>query len=373
MNPEEQRRRWRRWRLVLGEAADGVAKDDAGPVLPGAHDQGIDRVLSDLYEGGREGGLGQSAPRLLRWLGDLRHYFPTEVMTVIQQDAMARLDLEQLSLTPDLLGAVEPDVSLIPVLLALAAEMPAPTRQAAREVVGRLVAQLTGRWRQPVRQAVRGHLDRRRPPRPRRSSEIDWPRTIRANLAHSRPGHPAIISGRLIARRGATARPSRRTIIICLDQSGSMAGSAVHAAIMAAVIAAMPTFRTHLVAFDTSVVDLTPFLDDPVELLFSLNLGGGTDIRRALDYARQLMVEPAETLIFLLSDLFDGGDRDSLLATLTAIDRSGARLVPLLALDHDGAPAFNHDLAACLANRGRRPVAATPDQFPELLREVLDS
>jgi uncharacterized protein with von Willebrand factor type A (vWA) domain len=372
MNRDEQERR-RRWRLILGEAAAGLAEADSGPLLTGPHDQGIDRALGDLYDASPEGGLGQSAPRLLRWLGDIRHYFPAEVVTIIQRDALARLDLESLPQLPDLLEAVEPDVALIPVLLALAAEMPATTRDAAREVVRRLVARLTERLRQPIRQAVRGHLERIRPPRPRRWREIDWPRTIRANLANSVPGHPPLLNGRLIGRRGATARPARRTIIICLDQSGSMARSAVHAAIMAAVIAAIPTFRTHLIAFDTSVVDLTPFLDDPVELLFNLNLGGGTDMRRALDYARQLMVEPSQTLIFLISDLFDAGDRDALLATLTAIDQSGARLVPLLALDNDGAPAFNHDFAAWFANHGRRPFAATPDQFPELLRDALDS
>ena len=79
---------------------------------------------------------------------------------------------------------------------------------------------------------------------------------------------------------------------MCIDQSGSMAESVVYSSVFGAVLASLRSVRTRLVVFDTEVVDLTDELDDPVDVLFGVQLGGGTDINRALAYCESLVERP---------------------------------------------------------------------------------
>lgn len=369
--------RLRRWRLILGET--GVSAPER---LADETDRAIDRALDSLYGGDRKGTLRRSAPRLIDWLGDIRRYFPTEVVHLLQRDAIERLDLRRLLLEPESLEAVaaaESDPSLLQTILALAASMPEETRRTAREVVRRLVAELAGNLEPRLRQALGSGASRSRQLRPQRASDFDWPRTIRANLAHYQPDFRTVIPVNRVSKHRASLR---QTVILCIDQSASMAGSAVHAAILGSVLASIPSLRTHLLVFDTSVVDLTAHLADPVDLLFSLNLGGGTDIRAALQYAQGLVGQPEKTVLFLISDLHDGGRREDLIQTFVNLRKSGLEVVSLLALDDRPAsiankpaankPAWNKEVADELVALGLPALAATPEQFPDLLAAILD-
>ena len=355
----------RRWRLVLGsEEADGtgVALDDA--------DLAVDRALGALYDpGGRKAGLGASAPSVARWLGDIRDLFPAPVVRVLQRDALSRLDLRKLLVEPELLEAVVPDVHLVAALVSLAGVMPARAREAARRVVRRVTEALVARLEQPMRQAVTGSLLRGARTRRPRAGDLDWERTIRANLKHYQPPWKTVLP---VVRIGhGRRRNALRDVILCVDQSGSMAPSVVYAGIFAAVLAALPAVSTRLVAFDVNVVDLTAALADPVDVLFGVQLGGGTDINRALAYCQTLVTRPRETVLVLISDLFEGGDRENLLRRVGAIARSGVRMIALLALSDEGAPAYDHELAAELAARDVPAFAVTPDLFPELMSAAL--
>ena len=364
--------RLRRWRLILGET--GVSGPER---LADETDRAIDRALDSLYGGDRKGTLRRSTPRLIDWLGDIRRYFPTEVVHLLQRDAIERLDLRRLLLEPESLEAVaaaESEPSLLPTILTLAASMPEETRRTAREVVQRLVAELTGNLEPRLRRAFGSGASRSRQLRPQRASDFDWPRTIRANLAHYQPDFRTVIPVNRVARPRASLR---QTVILCIDQSASMAGSAVHAAILGSVLASIPSLRTHLLVFDTAVVDLTAHLADPVELLFSLNLGGGTDIRAALQYAQGLVDQPEKTVLFLISDLHDGGRREDLIQTFVNLRKSGLEVVSLLALDDRptpaaNKPAWNQEVADELAALGLPALAATPERFPDLLAAILD-
>lgn len=380
--------RLRRWRLVLGEASgldepgdDGAEPDDGvrTAVELDADDRRIDRALGALYDQrppprggrGRAGGLQRSAPSVARWLGDIRRYFSAPVVRVLQHDAIERLDLRQLLLEPEMLDAVEPDVHLAALLVELASVVPEQTRATARQVVRRvtddLVAHLGGRTHEAVRGAL-ARAERTRRPRP---ADIDWDRTIRANLRHWSPEHQALVPERLV---GASRRQHRlvRDVIVAIDQSASMAESVVHAAVFGSVLASLPALRTHVVAFDTAVADLTAHVTDPVEVLFGVQLGGGTDIAGALGYCRTLVERPSQTLLVLVSDLFDGGVPGAVEAVVEQLVRAGVTVVVLLALSDDGAPAFDHRLAEALAARGVPALACTPGAFPELLATALE-
>jgi Mg-chelatase subunit ChlD len=315
--------RLRRWRLVLGGGdADGTAVRLAGD------DQRIDQALGALYDRtiptgrgtGRSAGLSRSAPSVARWLGDIRRYFPTPVVQVLQRDAVERLDLRQLLLEPELLGELEPDLHLVTLLVELNRALPDETRATAREVVARVLAKLEEQLADHTRQAVRGALARAsRTGRPR-PADIDWTRTIRANLRHFLPERATLIPERLIGY-GRHQRSLARDVVIAIDQSGSMAGSVVHASVFACVLARLPTLRTSLVAFDTAVADLTPLLADPVDVLFGVQLGGGTDINRALAYCESVIERPADTVLVLISDLYEGGNQAEMLKRAAAIER----------------------------------------------------
>ncbi|WP_433732196.1 VWA domain-containing protein [Nocardia sp. CA-129566] len=363
----------RRWRLVLGTAAEQPLGD-----LGSADDEAMDRALSALYNTGddqnsgkRSAGLGGSAPKVARWLGDIRTYFPSTVVEVMQRDAVDRLNLTQLLLEPELLEAVEPDVHLVGTLLSLNRVMPETTKATARMVVEKVVREIEQRIAAHTVAAVSGALNRAaRVSRPR-LRDIDWDRTIRANLANYLPEYRTVVPERLIGY-GRKAQAVRRDVVLAIDQSGSMASSVVYASVFGAVLASMRSLKTSLVVFDTEVVDLTEQLTDPVEVLFGTQLGGGTDINRAIAYSQSLITRPADTLFVLISDLYEGGIREEMLRRVNSMRESGVQVVVLLALSDDGAPAFDHDNAAALAALGIPAFACTPDKFPDLLALALD-
>ncbi|MEV6095806.1 VWA domain-containing protein [Nocardia sp. NPDC051981] len=365
----------RRWRLVLGSAGEAGL---GGGGLGNADDQAMDRALGALYDcggrggsGRRSGGLGGSAPQVSRWLGDIRRYFPSTVVEVMQRDAVDRLELTELLLEPELLEAVEPDVHLVGTLLSLNRVMPETTKATARTVVEKVVKEIERRIAAATVAAVGGALNRAaRVSRPK-LRDIDWDRTIRKNLANYLPEHRTVVPERLVGY-GRKAQAVKRDVVLAIDQSGSMASSVVYASVFGAVLASMRSLRTSLVVFDTAVVDLTEKLADPVEVLFGTQLGGGTDINRAIAYSQSLITRPADTLFVLISDLYEGGVRAEMLRRIRAMKEAGVQVVVLLALSDEGAPAYDRDNAAALTALGVPAFACTPDRFPDLLAVALD-
>ncbi|MFG2135485.1 VWA domain-containing protein [Streptomyces sp. NPDC048650] len=368
--------RLRRWRLVLG----GGGADGTGCELRG-RDAAMDGALASLYgrgqsdkdeyTGRRSGGLGASAPSVARWLGDIRTYFPSSVVQVMQRDAIDRLGLNNLLLEPEMLEAVEADVHLVGTLLSLNRVMPETTKETARAVVRKVVEQLEKRLATRTRAVLTGALDRSARINRPRHRDIDWDRTIRANLKNYLPEHRTVVPERLIGY-GRAAQSVKKEVVLCIDQSGSMAASVVYASVFGAVLASMRAIDTRLVVFDTSVVDLTDQIDDPVDVLFGTQLGGGTDINRALAYCQSRITRPAETVVVLISDLYEGGIRDEMLKRVATMKAAGVQFVTLLALSDEGAPAYDREHAAALAALGAPAFACTPDLFPDVMAAAIE-
>ncbi|PKL79024.1 MAG: hypothetical protein CVV27_02490 [Candidatus Melainabacteria bacterium HGW-Melainabacteria-1] len=363
--------RLRRWRLLLG----GGEAEGTGVRLQG-DEAAIDQALGALYGNGdgiegkrRQGNLAGSAPRVARWLGDVRKYFPAPVVRLLQQDAIERLDLRQLLLEPELLSQVEADVSLVADLVALSAVMPDQSKALARELVARVLSDLERRLAQPLREAVSGSLRRTVRRRRPRHGEINWDATIKFNLRHYQPDLGTIIPETLIGH--GRSRAAMQEIVLCLDQSGSMAASVVYASLFGAVLASLRALRTRLVAFDTAVVDLSELLADPVDVLFGIQLGGGTDIAQALQYCQTMIARPSESTLILISDLYEGGSAELLLQRLRELLATGVRIITLLALSDEGAPAYDANMAQQFAELGIPVFACTPDLFPELMAAAL--
>lgn len=366
MTPLDPNERLERWRLLLG----GHDADGTGHVLSGRL-LAMDKAMEALYDRGaeRRGGLGGSAPSAARWLGDIREYFPTSVVRVMQQDAIRRLGMERLLLEPEMLQAVEPDIGLVTTLMSLSGVIPQKAKASARLIVQRVVRDLQRKLDAPLRQAVAGALKRSTRTRRPRHHEIDWNRTIRANLKHYQPEYNTIVPESRIGY--GRKRNELRTVVVCIDQSGSMGESVVYSGIFGAVLASIPAMRTHVVGFDTSVVDLSEKASDPVDILMGVQLGGGTDINLALKYCQGLISRPHDTIFVLITDLYEGGDNREMLKRAAAIVGSGVRMVTLLALGDSGAPAFDEKNAAELAALGVPSFACTPDRFPDLMAAAI--
>lgn len=368
----DEAERVRRWRLLIGDEK----VDEPGSIVSlSADDRRIDAALSAVYDsrgpqdtgGKRAAGLGASAPRVVGWLGDIRTYFPSSVVQVMQRDAVDRLRLHQLLLEPELLDAVEPDVNLVATLIGMSRLLPERSRATARSVVGRVVRQIEERIAARTASAVHGALNRSaRTHRPRRHTDIDWARTISANLKHWLPEHRTVVPERLVGY-GRRRNMVQRDVVVAIDQSGSMAESVVYASILGAVMASLRALRTSLVVFDTTVVDLTDQLHDPVEVLFGTQLGGGTDINAAVAYAQGLIGSPADSIFVLISDLYEGGIEGELVRRLNAMKLAGVQVIVLLALSDSGAPSYDRDHAGALEAIGIPAFACTPDAFPDLL------
>ncbi len=353
-----------RWRLILGDAA----QESCGVALPSELLR-ADAALSALYDAERNGGLGASCPNVARWLGDIRDFFPTPVVQVMQQDALTRLNLQKMLLEPELLEAMEPDVHLVASLVSLSRILPAKTRETARRVVRRVVDQLERRLKEPMRQAITGSLNRAERNHRPRLSEIDWDRTIRANLGRYLPEKKTVVAEKLIGY--GRKRSALRDVVLCVDQSGSMAASVVYAGIFAAVMASLRAVRTRMVVFDTQVADLTDEAEDPVDLLFGVQLGGGTDINLALSYCQKVIDRPEKTILVLITDLYEGGNAADMLKRAAALKAAGVNFICLLALADNGAPGYDHHNAARFAAMGIPTFACTPDCFPGLMAAAI--
>ena len=283
-----QKERLRRWQLALGVDDEQNELSD--------RDRRLNAALSALYDTGtekRRGGLGASSPRVAKWLGDIREFFPTPVVQIVQKDAFERLSLKALMLEPEFLSTLEADVHLVADLISLRAAIPGKTLETARQVVRKVVDDLMRRLEHNTRETLRGALNRSQRTRRPRHADIDWPRTIRGNLRHYQPQHGTVVPETLVGHtRHTKSRAQLDHVVLCVDQSGSMATSVVYSSIFAAVMASIPGLSTELICFDTSIVDLTDQLADPVEVLFGVQLGGGTDNQRGAGLLRKADREP---------------------------------------------------------------------------------
>jgi Mg-chelatase subunit ChlD len=367
----------KKWRLILGaDEADGT-----GCKLSG-NDIQIDKALTALYdfdkkqkfdysESKGQGGSGASNPSVARWLGDIRTYFPQSVVQVMQNDALKQPELQRkLMLEPEILEQATPDVHLVSTLMELGKLIPEKTKDTARRVVEKVVEELMQKLEQKTIAALTGALCRSvRNYRPR-YNEIDWNTTIRKNLKHYQPDYKTIIPEVRIGF-GRKSKRSLKDIVLCLDQSGSMGTSVVYSGIFGAVMASLPNVKTKMVVFDTAVADLTEDLQDPVDLLFGVQLGGGTDINLALKYCQEIITKPDDTIMVLITDLYEGGNVQEMQQRAVELVESGVQVICLLALNDDGSPSYDANNAKFFAKNNIPVFACTPDMFPDLMAAAI--
>lgn len=375
-----------RWRLILGQEAEASLSGygEGGQITLSEEEKIMDAALAAIYDetggggtssgvsaGSKGAGAGRGALHLSKWLGDVRSCFPEDVVSIIQNDAMERKGWKQLLFEPELLAAVKPDIKLVGTLLTLKGKIPEKTKDTARRLVQALVDELVKLLETDLRRAVTGALNKRQHSPLPSLSGLDWKRTIQRNLKHYDAERRIIIPEKFYYFDRAR-RSKEWIVIVDIDQSGSMADSIIWASIIGSIFASIPALDTRVVAFDTEVVDLTEqCANDPVDMLFGIQLGGGTDIHKSVKYCEQFIEEPRKTLFILISDLYENGNQAGLVRRMRELREAGVRTMALLALSDEGRPSYDERLAAQLSRDGTPCFSCTPAMLPALVEGAL--
>lgn len=364
----EQNQNMTRWRLILGgdsKAFSNVGLNEQQSIM--------DAALAAIYDGdgqgggGKQGGKGASVPNLAKWLTDVRTFFPQDIVSVIQSDAIERKGLTKLLFEPETLKNVKPDISMVSTLMALKGQIPEKSKETARELVKSVVDEIMKRMEQDLRRAVTGALNKKNHSPISNFSAIDWKRTINRNLRNYDTDRKRLVPEKFYFFE-RNQRQKDWTVILDIDQSGSMADSIIYSSVMGSIFASMPALDTHVVAFDTEMTDLTELCqNDPVDMLFGVQLGGGTDINKSVAYCQNLIENPRKTMFILISDLYEGGVRKGLLRRLNEMHEDGVKVITLLALSDKGKPDYDVNLAKDISKLGIACFACSPDRLPELV------
>ncbi|WP_323659927.1 VWA domain-containing protein [Pectobacterium versatile] len=374
---DDKEKNGKRWRLILGHYAD----EALGKAAFDAHDLKVERTLDYLYrreyqrrglkqEGGRHGSLDQSQLTAVNWLNQARKLFPSSTFERMQSQAIERYEISHLFNDPQALQAMEPTPALAKALLSLRGRMNEETREAVRDIIRKVVDEILRTLRPTFMNALTGRRNRfRRSPIPS-SQNFDWRATIAANLKHfDREKNRLVIETPHFNSRMQRHMPW--DVILCVDQSASMSSSVMYAAVCASILATLPAVRVSLIVFDTQVVDLSHLAHDPVDVLMTVQLGGGTNIAKAMQYCEQQVQNPKRTIVTLISDFEEGGALNRLLSCVQRMHSQQITLLGLAALDDAAQPVYDTAIGQKLADRGMHVAALTPEHFAQWLAEVM--
>ncbi len=372
----------RRWRLILGqESQNRFEKLSQGGCGLSEEQSLLDQALAAIYNRTEAGGFGRAGQggagngpsnlQISRWLGDVRSLFDKELVSVIQGDAMNRCGLKQLLFEPELLDNLEPDINLASAILTLKEQIPKRSKDSVREFIKKIVEQLNQLLEQDIRRAVTASVNRRKHSPIPSAAALDYRMTISRNLKnYNRELKRLVPEHFYFYDRTSTTAANKWTVILDIDQSGSMGESVIYSSVISCILASMASLRTRIVAFDTNIVDLTEKSDDPVDLLFGFQLGGGTNIDQSVAYCEQFIENPSRTMFFLISDLEEGGNRAAFLRRMEDMKASGVTVICLLALADGGRPYYDANMAGKIAGLGIPCFACNPQKLPELLERA---
>lgn len=370
-----------RWRLILGEESHKEFEsmgDFRGDILTDEQylmDQALDAIYNKekSFMGGstRGAGKGASKPYISRWLGDVRSLFDKEIVKIIQTDAMERCGLKQLIFEPEILEQIEPDINLASTIMLLKDQVPKQSKDSVREFMKKIVEQINKLLADDIRRAVTAALNKKRHSPIPSASALDFKTTIRHGIKnYNRDLKKIVPEHYYFFERSTQTSANKFTVILDVDQSGSMGESVIYSSIMSCILAGMNSLNTKIVAFDTEVVDLSEKTEDPVDLLFGFQLGGGTDINKSLAYCSRYIENPKKTLFFLISDLMEGGNRAGMLRRLKDMKDSQVMVVCLLAIADGGKPYYDAQMAGRISSLGIPCFACNPQKLPQLLERV---
>ena len=364
-----------RWRLLLGKYAKEQISFSSEDVTYMEMEDVLDFLYSREYGEeqdvrGTKGGTGDSALTVPQWLHKMKKLFPKDTAEIMEHHALEKYNMTELLTDPEVLKSLEPNRELLKTVLELKHMMKGPVLNVAREVVRKVAAELSRQMEQDMQKVISGQLDKTSGSPIKSARNLDIRKTIRQNLKNYDTENEQLIL-KQVYFHSRKKRYNQWRVIVCVDESGSMLDSVIHSAVMAGIFAKLPMLDTKLVIFDTNVVDLSGYVEDPVETLMSIQLGGGTDIGGALRYCEDLIEYPYRTMVVLISDLYEGGSEAVFYRTAKNIIESGAKLIALTALDMEANPNYDKRTAQHLSDMGAHVGAMTPDHLVEFMAKLM--
>ncbi|MBO4867134.1 MAG: VWA domain-containing protein [Ruminococcus sp.] len=367
-----------RWRLVLGSQSDRDLEFSGTPSELRAFAD-MEDLLDYLYsrssgddvreDGSRSGGRGDSTLSAAKWINKVRELFPNKTADVLEKHALDEFHLTELLTDKEVLEKMTPNMDLLKTIMQLRHLMKGEVLETAKRIAAKVADELREKLENSVRQSILGRIDRNSSSPVHTARNLDFKKTIRRNLKNYDSE-----SGQLMLKEiyfsNRVKRYSNKTVIIAVDESGSMVGSVIYSAVMAQIISKLPFAEVKLVIFDTNIVDLTGQAEDPAEVLMSVQLGGGTDIGKAMCYCEKLITAPSQTVVICVTDLYEGGPVNTLMNVSRNIITSGAKLSYLTALDENANAAFDRNLGQRLADMGAFVGALTPDQLGDYVGRI---
>jgi VWA domain containing CoxE-like protein len=331
-------------------------------------EESMDILLQKLY-GSKEGGNNSSNISVNRWLGDIRKYFPKETVEIIQKDALEKFGIKKMLDNPDVVDSLVPNVALVTTLLNVKDLLSQESLHTAKIIIRKVVEDIVKKLKLDLINAISGRIDRSTKNNNPKFKEINWNRTIRANLKHYQPDFNTIIPELKIGSKRKSH--AMKQIILLVDHSASMLESTVYSAVFSSILATIPAVKTSIILFDTEVVDMTDMINDPIEILLGVNMGGGTHINKALMYAKNKIQNPNDTIMFLISDLYEGPNDAYMVQTIQEIKESGVNFITLLSLNDEGIPSYDKIVASKIAEMDIPCFGCTPYLFPDLFAALL--
>lgn len=342
----------------------------------------MDRLLDFLYgreyrgrgiredSEGKEGGGEDSILAVPDWLRGVRELFPQDTCEVLQKHALEKYGMTELVTDPEILEKLEPNYELLKAVLAFRGMMNEDVLEMARKIIRQVVEELKRKLAREVRQVLWGRLSRLKRSKLKTYKNLDWKRTIRSNLKNYDSERKTLVLESLHFF-STVDRHMPWNIIMAVDCSGSMTDSVIHSAVMAGIFKSLPSLTVNLVAFDTNIVDLSDVADDPAEVLMSVQLGGGTDIHKALTYCETLVKTPHRTIFIFVTDFYEGGSQAGMISVIKRFRESGVRVLGLAALDENASPVYEKEIAAQCVEAGAEVAALTPHRLAEWIGRVL--
>lgn len=375
MNEWEVSENLNRWRLILGKNAEkriGFTGKYAEDISYEDMEATLDYLYSQEYgdEIRREGGQGDSQLYAAEWIEKVRKLFPKKTVEVLEKQALEHFNLTELLTDKEVLKKMEPNTDLLKTILQFKHLMKNDVIIEAKRIIKKVVDEITEKLQTDIRKSLLGKLNRNMPSHVKSIKNLDIKKTINRNLRHYDSENERIVL-KDVYFNSRVKRFNKWNIIIAVDESGSMLDSVIYSAVMAGIFAKLPMIETKLVIFDTSVVDLSGYIDDQVEVLMGMQLGGGTDIGGALGYCEKLCQNPHETIFVTVTDLYEGGSTQALLKTCADIIGSGSKMIFLTALDRDANPAYDKNLGQKLADMGAFVGAMTPEQLGDYIGKMI--
>ncbi|WP_346677864.1 VWA domain-containing protein [uncultured Brachyspira sp.] len=364
-----------RWRLILGSFSNLEIDNEYSE---------IDEALNFLYDreytqndrysldnfNNSNSSKEKSVLTVPKWILKVKKLFPKETVEIMQKQALEKYKLTEILTDENILKEIEPNIELLKNILTFKDMMSQNVKKLAYDIVKKTLEEIKNKMEVEIKKVFYGKKLTNSNTTNKIFKNLDIKKTIRYNLKNYDIKNKTIFTDKLFFNQNIR-KYNPYNIIILIDESGSMLDSVIYSSIMASIFANLPYLSIKLIIFDISVVDLSEHIKEPIDILFKVQLGGGTNIAQALEYAKKITVAPDKTIVLLISDLFDSNDYKLMYKNANDIIESGSKLIVLTALDYNANSIYDKEAARYFSKIGAKVGALTPSKLSKWISDII--